>query len=69
MSLHVLSWIAFYLHNILRVLLPLAVSLGGVVTGVYDKILRSVVKLAREVAGQDSLGAIGVALLGIERST
>lgn len=34
-----------------------------------DQVLRSVVMLASEVAGKDSLGTVGIALLGIERGT
>lgn len=48
-------------------LLSLAVRLGGVVTTVDDEILGAVVELAGEVAGEDGLGAVSVALLGIER--
>lgn len=47
----------------------LAVGLGGVVTTVNDQILRAVVELASEVALQDGLGAVGVALLRIQRGT
>lgn len=35
----------------------------------HNQILRSVVELAREVAGKDSLGAIGISLLSIQRGT
>lgn len=48
-------------------LLALAVGLGGVVALVDNQILGAVVLLAGEVAGQDGLCAVGVALLGIER--
>lgn len=50
-------------------LLALAIGLGGVVTAVDDEILGAVVVLAGEVAGQDGLGAVGVALLSVEGST
>lgn len=47
----------------------MTVGLGGVVTLVDDEILGTVVLLTREVAGEDSLGAISVALLSVERGT
>jgi hypothetical protein len=47
----------------------LTVCLGGVVTTVDDQVLSAVVVLASEVAGEDSLGAIGVTLLGVEGGT
>lgn len=47
-------------------LLPLAVGLGGVGAAVDDEVLGAVVVLAGEVAGDDGLGALGVALLGVE---
>lgn len=50
-------------------LLALTVGLGGVITLVDNKILGTVVLLAREVAGENSLGAVGVALLSVERGT
>jgi hypothetical protein len=48
---------------------PLAVSLGGVVTLVNNKVLRPVVLLLGEVRLEDSFGASGVTCLGIERGT
>ena len=51
----------------MKFLLPLAVRLGGIVAVVDDEVLRAVVELAAEVAGEDGLGALGVALLGVER--
>lgn len=50
-------------------LLPLAVRSGCVVTLVDNKILRPVIKAAREVAIQDGLGALGIANLGINGAT
>jgi hypothetical protein len=48
---------------------PLAVSLGGVVTLVNNEVLGPVVLLLGEVGLEDSLGASGVAGLGVERGT
>lgn len=42
------------------------VGLGGVVAVDDDEVLRTVVVLAREVGLEDGLGAVGVALLGVE---
>ena len=53
----------------MRLLLPLTVRLGGIVTIVHDQIFGSVIESARKVRVEDSLGASGVALLGIERGT
>ena len=53
----------------LPLLSPLAVSLGGVVTLVNNEVLGPVVVAAGEVGIKDGLGAGGVALLGVERST
>ena len=50
-------------------LLTLTVGLGRVVTLVNNQVLRVVVLLATEVAGQDSLGASGVTLLRIDGGT
>lgn len=50
-------------------LLALTIGLGSVVSLVDNEILGTVVLLSGEVAGEDSLGAVGVALLGIEGST
>lgn len=50
-------------------LLALAVGLGGVVAAVHNQILRAVVEAAAQVAVQNGLGAVGVALLGIQGST
>lgn len=50
-------------------LLALAVRPSSVVTSVDDEVLGTVVELAAEVAGEDSLGAVGVALLGVQRGT
>lgn len=50
-------------------LLPLTVGLSGVVTLGDDEVLRPVVVLAGEVGLEDSLGAGGVALLGVDRGT
>jgi len=50
-------------------LLPLAISLGGIVTLVHDEIFRSVIFAAREVALQDGLGACGISFLGIDGGT
>ena len=47
--------------------MSLTISLRRVVTTLDNQILRPVVVLAREVAGQDSLGASSVAFLGIDR--
>lgn len=47
----------------------LTVCLGGVITTVDNQILGAVVVLAREVAGKDSLGTVGVTLLRIEGCT
>ena len=48
---------------------PLAVSLGGVVTLVNNEVLGPVVLALGEVGFEDSLGAGGVARLGVERGT
>ena len=48
---------------------PLAVSLGGVVTLVNNEVLGPVVLALGEVGVEDSLGAGGVARLGVERGT
>ena len=48
---------------------PLAVSLGGIVTLVANKILGLVVLTSGEVALEDSLGASCVADLGVDRGT
>lgn len=50
-------------------LFALAVGLGGIVTLVDDQVLWTVVVLTGQVAGEDGLGALGVALLGVERGT
>lgn len=55
---------AYYLF-----LAALAVSTGGVVALVDDQVLGAVVVLAREVALEDRLGAVGVALLGVQGGT
>lgn len=47
----------------------LAVSLGSVVTVLDNQVLRAVVVLARQVRLEDGLGTVGVALLGVERSS
>lgn len=51
------------------VLLALAIGLGGIVALVDNEVLGPVVLLAGEEAGKDGLGAVGVALLGVQRST
>ena len=62
--------VCFLLYSLgRRRLLALTVGLGGVVALVDDEILRAVVELAAEVAGQDRLGAVGVALLGVQGGT
>jgi hypothetical protein len=48
---------------------PLAVSLGGVIALVDDKVLGPVVFAAAEVGIEDGLGAGGVTRLCVERST
>lgn len=50
-------------------LVSLAICLGSIVTTNDDEIFRSVVVATREVALQDSLGAIRITLLGIDRGT
>lgn len=50
-------------------LVALTVCAGGVVALVDDEVLGAVVVAAREVALEDALGAVGVALLGVERGT
>jgi len=52
-----------------RGLRTLTVCLGGVVTADNDEILWAVVVLAREVRLEDSLGTVGVSLLGVEGGT
>lgn len=47
----------------------LAVSLGSVVTVDDNQVLGAVVVLAGQVRLEDSLGTVGVTLLGIERSS
>ena len=47
----------------------LTVRLGSVVTAMNNQVLSPVVVLASQVAGEDSLGAVGVALLCVERGT
>lgn len=61
----------FFLPLVARrlLLLTLAVGLGGVVTTVDDEVLGAVVELASEVALDDGLGAVGVALLGVQGGT
>jgi hypothetical protein len=63
LSLFVLGFFFLFFFS----LLPLAIGLGSIVTAVDNEILGAVVELAAEVAGKDSLGTVGVALLGIER--
>lgn len=50
-------------------LVTLTVRFGSPVTVVDNQILRAVVVLAGEVALEDSLGAISISLLGIQRSS
>lgn len=50
-------------------LVPLTIRLGGIVTTVDDQILRPIVEAARQIAVENRLDAVGVALLGIERGT
>jgi hypothetical protein len=57
------------IHLFLINLRPLAVGLGRIVTLVHNQILRPVVVLAAEVAGQDILDTSRVALLGVDRGT
>lgn len=57
------------LKDRLSLLGTLTVGLGGVVTTLDDKILRSVVVLASEVAFEDSLGTVGVSDLSIDGGT
>ena len=50
------------------ILLSLAISLCGVVAIVNDEVLWAVVVLATKVTLKNSLCAVGITLLGIERS-
>lgn len=47
----------------------LTIGLGGIVSGVDDQILGAVIKLATQVGLEDALGAISIALLGVERGS
>lgn len=67
-------FVFYYLReiNLLLVgvdLLTLAVRAGSIVTTVDDQVLGAVVVAAAQVALQDGLGAVGVALLGVEGGT
>ena len=67
----IIMYSKFFLPLVARrlLLLTLAVGLGGVVTTVDDEVLGAVVELASEVALDDGLGAVGVALLGVQGGT
>ena len=57
------------LHSTGLYLVPLTISLGGIVTLVDNEIFRPVVVAAGEVALENSLGTSCIALLSIDRST
>lgn len=52
-----------------HLLAPLAIGSGCIVTLVDNEVLRLIVEAAREVAIQDSLGALGITDLGINGAT
>lgn len=60
---------SLFFYTLSLSLVALAVCLCDVVAILDDEILRPVVVLAGEVAGENGLGAIGVALLRIQRGT
>jgi hypothetical protein len=66
---HLLAHLSLIRPTRTTVLRPLTIRLSSIITTNNNQILGSVVVLSAQVALQDALGAVGISLLGVERST